>query len=209
MNYTETVRNYLKNKLGEVFDAGYEQNHSFNMIEIKTFSKILNRLEEEGLITKISKGVYFINDGSECNEEKIVNYYTGEDNYNGILIGDSLLYKLGLVSTKPVVTELISQKALINRNIGNIRINKVKHYSCTSIETIIMLEIMENLKEPFDQSKYVMIMMKNAEMYSDLWFECAIQTRKYKYSTIQSLSQMLTNMGKDNKMIEIFERVDS
>ena len=103
MNFTGTLRNYFAAHKGEIFDVGFEQKHSFGMIDIKTMNKILNRLESEGVIAGVSKGVYYINDGNDCTEEKIVDYYTGIDGINGMLSGDSLFYDLGLINEKPKI----------------------------------------------------------------------------------------------------------
>lgn len=64
MNYSKTIREYCLQNKRNVFDVSYEMITHFDMVPYKTLLKILNRLEEEGIIEKYSKGLYIIvNDG--------------------------------------------------------------------------------------------------------------------------------------------------
>ena len=61
MNYTQTIRNYISERKGEFFEITYERKKYFHMIPDKTLMKVLNRLEDEGLLLSVAKGLYFIN----------------------------------------------------------------------------------------------------------------------------------------------------
>ena len=64
MNYTQTIRNYISERKGEFFEITYERKKYFHIISDKTLMKVSNRLEDEGLLLSIAKGLYFINDGT-------------------------------------------------------------------------------------------------------------------------------------------------
>ena len=50
MNYTKLVREYCKNNSGAIFDVSKLKDTEFAEVPYKTLLKILNRLEEEGLL---------------------------------------------------------------------------------------------------------------------------------------------------------------
>ena len=98
MNYTQTIRNYISERSGEFFETTYERKKYFHMVPDKTLMKVLNRLEDEGLLLSIAKGLYFINDGSEYSNEKLIEYYGLKD--RGIATGYVLFNNLGLTNYK-------------------------------------------------------------------------------------------------------------
>ena len=55
MNYTQTIRNYISERKGEFFEITYERKKYFHMIPDKTLMKVLNRLEDEGLLLSVAK----------------------------------------------------------------------------------------------------------------------------------------------------------
>lgn len=60
--------------------------------------KVLNRLEQEGLLLKVAKVLYFINDGIEYNEEKLISYYC--ESNSGIAVGYPLYNKFEISNNK-------------------------------------------------------------------------------------------------------------
>ena len=80
MNYSKTIREYCNQNKGKIFDISYEKTHHFEMIPYKTLLKILNRLEEEKVITTYSKGTYLINSNEVLKEDPIISYYASEFN---------------------------------------------------------------------------------------------------------------------------------
>nr|HOF27308.1 hypothetical protein [Clostridia bacterium]HOR90456.1 hypothetical protein [Clostridia bacterium]HPL08803.1 hypothetical protein [Clostridia bacterium] len=61
MNYTKTIRNYCQQNEGHIFDSQQMFRDFFSMVPYKTFIKILNRLEDENILSSVSKGVYLFN----------------------------------------------------------------------------------------------------------------------------------------------------
>ena len=62
------------NNNGEIFDVAKLKDTEFAEVPYKTLLKILNRLDEEGLLSVVSKGVYFIGE-KPVGEELIFDEY--------------------------------------------------------------------------------------------------------------------------------------
>ena len=62
-----------------MFDVSYEFDKRFHMIPYKTLIRILNRLEDEGLLLTVGKGLYFINDETDYSNDKLIKYFTSDD----------------------------------------------------------------------------------------------------------------------------------
>ena len=93
MNYTKFVREYCKNNSGAFFDVSKLKDAEFSEVPYKTLLKILNRLEEEGLLKPVSKGVYFIGE-KPMDEELIFDEYV--DDGKGMFVGYQLFNDVGI-----------------------------------------------------------------------------------------------------------------
>ena len=91
MNYTKLIREYCKSNNGAIFDVSKLKDTEFAEVPYKTLLKILNRLEEEGLLSPVSKGVYFIGE-KLVDEESIFDEYV--DNGKGMLVDINCLMRL-------------------------------------------------------------------------------------------------------------------
>lgn len=93
MNYTKFVREYCKKNNGAIFDVSKLKDTKFAEVPYKTLLKILNRLDEEGLLSSVSKGVYFIGE-KPVDEELIFDEYV--DNGKGMFVGYQLFNDVGI-----------------------------------------------------------------------------------------------------------------
>lgn len=93
MNYTKLIREYCKNNSGAIFDVSKLKDTEFAEVPYKTLLKILNRLEEECLLSAVSKGVYFIGE-KPVDEELIFDEYV-EDG-KGMFVGYQLFNDVGI-----------------------------------------------------------------------------------------------------------------
>ena len=124
MNYTQTIRNYISERKGEFFEITYERKKYFHMIPDKTLMKVLNRLEDEGLLLSIAKGLYFINDGTEYSNDKLIDYYGLKE--RGIAVGYVLFNNLGLTDYKDYsVVIYTNELGIKSKTIGNIQLKKM------------------------------------------------------------------------------------
>ena len=125
MTYPKQVREYCLNNQGTVLDVSLMKDSEFSEIPYKTLLKILNRLEEEKLISGISKGVYAIGKLNVQNEPDIMREYT--ENGKGMIVGSILYQGLGLSSYHPLVTEIYTNAmSSAHKNIGRFRLTRVK-----------------------------------------------------------------------------------
>lgn len=95
VNYTKQIREYCKMNNNAIIDVSIAKNTVFADIPYKTLLKIFNRLEEEGIVTTVSKGVYSIGK-KMIDERKILSEYT--NNSNGMVVGYKLFNDLGLTA---------------------------------------------------------------------------------------------------------------
>lgn len=93
MNYTKQVREYCGKHSKGLIDISVVRNTVFSDIPYKTLLKIFNRLEEEGIVKTVSKGVYSIGK-KKIDERKILSDYTS--NGKGMVVGYALYNKIGL-----------------------------------------------------------------------------------------------------------------
>lgn len=93
MNYTKLIREYCKNNSEAIFDVSKLKDTEFAEVSYKTLLKILNRLEEEGLLSTVSKGVYFIGE-KPVDEELIFDEYV--DDRRGMFVGYQLFNDVGI-----------------------------------------------------------------------------------------------------------------
>ena len=77
MNYSKTIREYCLQNPGMIFDMSYEHKKHFEMVPYRTFCKILNRIEEEGIIRTYSKGIYIIN-AENMEEDPVIAFYASK-----------------------------------------------------------------------------------------------------------------------------------
>ena len=123
MNYTQTIRNYISERKGEFFEITYEHKKYFHMIPDKTLMKVLNRLDDEGLLLSVAKGLYFINDETGYSNEELIEYYGLMD--RGIATGYVLFNKLGLTDYKDDnVVIFTNELGIKSKTIGNIQLKK-------------------------------------------------------------------------------------
>ncbi len=211
MIYTKVIRDYCSQNKGIIFDISNEYKTHFNMIPYKTFCKILNRLVEEGVLKKISHGSYEIVKDKKDTTDSVVSYYTHSE--HGVVVGYSFYNEVGVSDFNDdnivIYTNLITSKT---KTIGNHKLIKVDINGFNkSIRSIIyMLELIENagnIKNCEEVQRLAMIAVYIPD-YLDVFFEEVIESKKYSYSTICTLSRYLNDAHKFNNCLEIYKRVD-
>lgn len=206
MNYTKLIREYCKNNNGAIFDVSKLKNMEFVEVPYKTLLKILNRLEEEGLLSAVSKGIYFIGEKS-VDEELIFDEYVNDG--KGMFVGYQLFNDVGIsdyVDCKiEIYTNNIKSK---QKSVGQYLLKRVDlEFNDDVIDLIALLEIIDigySMKgcDFMAYKKTVDILLKS---YSDSSFEKIVKAIHYKYSTIKQLSELLEANSIDNNCIDTFE----
>ena len=197
MNYTKQVRGLI--------DISVVRNTVFADIPYKTLLKIFNRLEEEGIVKTVSKGVYSIGK-KKIDERKILSDYTS--NGKGMVVGYSLFNKIGLTLYQDerivIYTNVIMTK---QKSIGNLLLKKVD--LIFTDEIIDLVSLLEILDVGFgirggDYLTYRNVVELLAKTYTDDNFKQVIGAIRYKYSTIIKLHELLTRLNIKNACLDFF-----
>ena len=206
MNYTKLVREYCKNNSGAIFDVSKLKDTEFAEVPYKTLLKILNRLEEEGLLKPVSKGVYFIGE-KLVDEELIFDEYV--DNGKGMFVGYQLFNDVGISDyfdrQIEIYTNNIKSK---QKSVGQYFLKRVElEFDDDIVDLVALLEILDAgySMKGFD----FMACKKTVDMllqsYSDSSFQKIVKAIRYEYSTIKKLSELLDANSIDNNCLDIFE----
>lgn len=206
MNYTKFVREYCKNNSSTFFDVSKLKDTEFAEVPYKTLLKILNRLEEEGLLSTISKGVYFIGE-KPVDEELIFDEYV--DNEKGMFVRYQLFNDVGISDYIDCKIEIYTNNIKAKqKSVGRYLLKRVDlEFDDDIVDLVALLEIIDvgySMKgcDFMAYKKTVDMLLKS---YSDSSFEKIIKAIRYKYSTIKQLSELLEANGIDNNCIDTFE----
>ena len=206
MNYTKFVREYCKNNSGAIFDVSKLKDTEFSEVPYKTLLKILNRLEKEGLLSTVSKGVYFIGE-KPLDEELIFDEYV--DDGKGMFVGYQLFNDVGISDYVDCKIEIYTNNIKAKqKSVGCYLLKRVDlEFDDDIVDLVALLEIIDtgySMKgcDFMAYKKTVDILLKS---YSDSSFEKIVKAIHYKYSTIKQLSEFLEANSIDNNCLNIFE----
>ena len=206
MNYNKLVREYRKNNIGAFFDVSKLKDTEFSEVPYKTLLKILNRLEKEGLLKPVSKGVYFIGE-KLVDEELIFDEYV--DDGKGMFVGYQLFNDVGISNYVDCKIEIYTNNIKTKqKSVGQYFLKKVDlEFDDDIVDLIALLEIIDvgySMKgcDFMAYKKTVDILLQS---YSDRGFEKIVKAIHYKYSTIKQLSELLKANSIDNNCIDTFE----
>ena len=206
MNYTKLIREYCKNNSGAIFDVSKLKDTEFAEVPYKTLLKILNRLEEEGLLSTVSKGVYFIGE-KLVDEELIFDEYV--DNGKGMFVGYQLFNDVGISDYFDCKIEIYTNNIKSKqKSVGQYFLKRVElEFDDDIVDLVALLEIIDagySMKgcDFIVYKKTVDILLQS---YSDSDFKKIIKAIHYKYFTIKQLSELLEANSIDNNCLDIFE----
>ena len=178
----------------------------FADIPYKTLLKILNRLEEEQVITSVSKGIYFIGK-RYVSEEQIISKYT--NNGKGMLVGYTLFNNIGLTDYQDEKIELYTNAITAPQHtIGRISLKRVNlKFNNAMVDLISLLEIIDAGYDIIgcNYVAYIEIESLLCKSYTDALFEKVVKAIKYKYSTILRLSQLLEQYRIENVCLALYK----
>ena len=206
MNYIKLVREYCKNNSGAIFDVSKLKDTEFAEVPYKTLLKILNRLEEEGLLSTVSKGVYFIGE-KPVDEELIFDEYV--DNGKGMFVGYQLFNDVGISDYFDCKIEIYTNNIKSKqKSVGQYFLKRVElEFDDDIVDLVALLEIIDagySMKgcDFMVYKKTVDILLQS---YSDSDFKKIIKAIHYKYFTIKQLSELLEANSIDNNCLDIFK----
>jgi len=205
LNYTKLVREYCENNRNALIDISVVRDTAFADIPYKTLLKIFNRLEDEGMVTTVSKGIYSVGIKT-IDEERILSEYT--NNGKGMVVGYKLFNNVGLTVYQDNKIEIYTNAITIKqKNIGNFLLKKVDlEFTDDIIDLISLLEILDvgfGMRGG-DYITYKTTVELLAQTYSDENLKKIIVAMKYKYSTIERLSELLSRLKIKNTCLDIY-----
>jgi len=208
MNYTKTLREFCSQNQGHIFDVQYEQNHRFSLVPYKTLLKILNRLEEEGIVSSIAKGVYIVNSDLEIDIDKAIKeYYV--DHFSGMMIGKAMYNYFDIGDLDEDIIEIYTNKIISNnKTIGKYHLIKFDTYFYDEVVNLVTtLELIEKVSSIKDINyiRYNEEKEFGTTSYTDEIFKEIITHHQYKYSTIATLDEMLHRFSIENSAIDIYK----
>ena len=167
--------------------------------------KILNRLEDEGLIETITKGVYYIGTKKLTGDFLLSQYI---DNGKGMVIVYEMFNSIGFSAyqddkVKAYTNAITSHQ----KTIGQLRLKRADLlFDDVTIDVISLLEILdaEFAIKDCDYNTYRNITELLAQSYNDEIFVKVIAAIRYKYSTIERLSALLDRMKISNDCIKFY-----
>ena len=206
MNYTKFVREYCKNNSGTFFEVSKLKDTEFAEVPYKTLLKVLNRLEEESLLSAVSKGVYFIGE-KPVDEELIFDEYV--DDRKGMFVGYQLFNDVGISNYVDCRIEIYTNNIKSKqKSVGQYFLKKVDlEFDDDIVDLVALLEIIDTgySMKGCDFMSYKKTVDMLLQSYSDSSFEKTVKAIHYKYSTIKQLSELLESNSIDNNCVDIFE----
>lgn len=187
-------------------DISIVRDSVFADIPYKTLLKIFNRLEDDGIVQTVSKGLYSV--GNKVVDNKLIlSQYT--KNGKGMVVGYTLFNSIGLTATQEdrivIFTNAIASK---QKTIGNILLKRVDlEFTDEIIDLISLLEIINvgfSMKGA-DFLSYKRTVELLALSYSDDNFKKVIKAIRYMYSTVLKLSELLARLNIENSCLDIYQ----
>lgn len=190
----EKIINYFKElPKGTVVCANELYEQRFTKMSQAAFFKAMERLVKDGVLTRTAKGMYIMEFGDDG--EDMLNYFFGENNNNGMFIGQRLYEKYAISDYKSDEIELYSN--LINKatcNVGNIHVRRVDvELTFENARVIEALEIMQNYDDiiNLNKQKFARFARQFAKGYEDEAAVYVLSRMKYKKSTIAFMKKVL------------------
>ncbi len=168
----------------------------FTKMSQDAFFRAVERIASEGIITRLSKGLYVkkIEDGV-TKEDVLLNYFFGDENDSGMFIGMRLYNKYSLTTIKSDIIELYSNKIKSNiSKIDNLIIKRpLVELDFDNTRVIEALEILQNYYDipELNKLKFARYAKSFARGYNDEAAVLVLSNMKYKKSTIAFLKKIL------------------
>ena len=208
---TNDIRTYCLNHMGGVFDHNYLSKNLFSNVPVANFRKYVTRLESDGLLRKVSKGLFLIGDSELSDRDRIIKHYIGDEAYaHGLIGGSALLRGLGF-SDEPGRTTIYSNVAVGNKHLQDFEIDVVeshasynRYFGGKDINTALELIY---LKALIDGSKWLYYDKKTEKLlenYSDESLSLHVDFSLYSRQVFAGLANYLDMMHISNRVFEIY-----
>lgn len=210
MNYTKTLKEFCLQNKGKIFDVQYQLETRFSLVPYKTLLKILNRLEAEEVVIKISKGVYLVNGRDVDKDIAIMEYYV--EHFSGMLIDTAMYNYYDISVDNAEVVEIYTNRITSNhKTIGKYLLTKfnIRFYDEVKglITSLELIEKVNSIKE-IDYIRYNEEREYGLSCYSDTIFKEIVLNHRYRYATIATLDILLDKHDIKNNALKIYKEID-
>lgn len=199
MKYRDKIIKYFEElPAGSVVPANQLYEKEFSKMTEAAFFKAMERLVKDGTLKRVGKGLYAAGDKQNAdsrNPEVMLNYFFGENNDNGMYIGQKLYVKYGLTDVDS--DEIMLYSNIITKdtcNVGNIHVKRVDvELTYENTKIIEALEIMQNFDniEGLNRARFARFAKQFGKIYNDEAAVYVINHMKYKKSTIAFMKKIL------------------
>lgn len=141
--------------------------------DIKSISKTLNRMCEEGAAQKLMRGVFRkpVPDGSDPSPDEIARALARENSWHLVPCGETALHIMGLTENEPAVWTYVSDGTYRSYNFGKHRISfthtTAKTFRSMSDRTALLVQVIKaygNIHLPDDLMKKIAGYFKPSEI---------------------------------------------
>lgn len=216
MKYRDKIIKYFEElPPGSVVSANQLYEKGFSKMTEAAFFKAMERLAKEGSLKRVGKGLYaaaaaydkvpdnksfegrnkYAGNADTKTAEVMLNYFFGENNDNGMYIGQKLYVKYGITDVNS--DEIMLYSNIITKdtcNVGNIHVKRVDiELTYKNTKIIEALEIMQNFNniEGLNKARFARFAKQFSKIYDDEAAVYVITHTKYKKSTIAFMKKVL------------------
>lgn len=201
------IRHYCALHSGGIFDVQFLHRQEFSTYDESSYRKYVSRLVEEGLLTPISKGVYFIGKSLPSNLDSII-----VDSYKIRLAfygKESFLFDEGIIESKPIITTLYMTWSFGNKKVGNVQIIRNPNAMVLGKEHYVKQKLLElincqKLIDEDDKGNYAMALAKYTSEYIEPR-EGSVEYNFYPRSTYIELANLLDKLNISNRVMQVYE----
>ena len=165
---TNLIREYCKKHQNEIFDVCLMSN-LFRDIPLSNFRKYVSRLVEEGVLTPLSKGVYYIGTNPSDNIDLAIEKCYLQP-FQGRPIKETLLYELGIIEDEPKMKTFLIHWGLGNKKVLNYQLVDTHNFELVyGNKKLRLLDLIacEKMISEDDYPKFTIELMKLAKDYDD------------------------------------------
>lgn len=200
---------FEKQPEGSIFIARELYMGQFNEMTETAFLKALERINQQGILIRLSKGIYCKPRRTQfgtiaAGERDLTSYFTGKNHRYGFVIGYRLYNKYRLTTQISKTVEVYSQKSpVIEGNIQYIRLRKLESFYHSDMRPMIeFLEILEHYRdiEDLNRKSFLRYCSAAVKEFNENIFEDVYPKMGYKKRTIAFLKEILDTYGVHNTL---------
>lgn len=206
MSKAEEIRTFISSiSANTIINAADVYRERFSHISEKTYYKVLERMTKEGMLIRLTKGLYYRPKKTRfgvvpLDQNTITDYYTE----NGVLLGYPMYNKYGLTTQVGKNVNILSNNLTgEKKHIGAVSVEKTRidlnEQTKAVVETLDILQNYSNI-EDLNRTALSSYLTSFSKHYSDETLRYVLENRKYKKRTIAFLKAVLDYKGISNNL---------